>query len=181
MRLSVLFRGVVPAVLTLLPVAVHAQALERPPISPGRAFLASALVPGFAQAKLNRSTGLLFVTVEAIGLTMYLKARHDLSLARKVARDSTPLSYLLDPVTGLPQRDEETGDLIVATWSPSRYPPGRISARRTHTEDWVAVLVFNHLFAAIDGYVAAQLWELPTQLELRALPRGLTIRARLSW
>ena len=33
--------------------------------------------------------------------------------------------------------------------------------RRLHYEDWLAVLVFNHLIAGADAYVAAQLWDLP--------------------
>lgn len=177
-----LFRLVGVVVLTLtLPLATAAAQTPKPPISPGKAFLNSALVPGLAQAKLGRSTGILFATVEALALAMYGKSHHDLSIARRLGRDSTPLAYVIDPATGLPMRDEETGELRVAAWSPNRFAAGLVDARKTHVEDWVAVLVFNHLFAGIDGYVAAQLWQLPAQVEMRALPRGMLIRARVKW
>jgi hypothetical protein len=169
--------------VVLRPAFATAQGvLPKPPISPTRAFIASAIVPGLAQSVLGRSTGVLFITVEAIALTMYGKARHDLSIARRFGSDSTPLSYALDPATGIPLRDPETGALQVATWSSQRFGPERINARKTHVEDWVAVLIFNHLFAGIDGFVAAQLWELPAQVEMRASPRGgLTLRAQMRW
>jgi hypothetical protein len=70
---------------------------------------------------------------------------------------------------------------MVAAWSVNKFGPGLIAARKTHVEDWVAVLVFNHLFAGIDGYVAAQLWQLPAQVEMRAFPHGMLVRARVKW
>jgi hypothetical protein len=47
-----------------------------------------------------------------------------------------------------------------------------VKARRLHFEDWIAMLAFNHLFSAADAYVSAHLWDLPAQVEMRALPRG---------
>jgi hypothetical protein len=164
-----------------VPVTTVVAQLPKPPISPGKAFLTSALVPGLAQAKLGRSTGILFASVEALALAMYGKSHHDLSMARRLGRDSTPVTFVIDPATGLPQRDPDTGELQVATWSENRFAAGLIDARKTHVEDWVAVLVFNHLFAGIDGYVAAQLWQLPGQVEMRALPHGMMVRARIKW
>lgn len=167
--------------LLLCPTAAHAQKkANQPPISPGRAFLASALLPGLGQAPLRRGTGLLFVTAEAIGLTMYGKSRHDLAIAKAYTCDSTPLSFAIDPVTGIAKRDS-VGALVVASWTASNYSADRVHARRTHVEDWLAVLIFNHLFAAIDALVAAQLWELPAQVEFRAMPRGLAVRAGFHW
>lgn len=142
--------------------------------------ISSALVPGLGQAKLGRSTGILFVVMESIGLAMYAKAHHDLSVARQLSRDSVPLTYVYDPATGIPERDEN-GALRVATYAPVRFSEGRINARKTHVEDWAAVLIFNHLFAAVDGYVGAQLWHLPTNVEMRALPRGVQLQARFKW
>jgi hypothetical protein len=165
--------------IPLLP--AQSQPLPKPPISPGKAFLTSALVPGLAQAKLKRSTGILFATFEALALAMYGKSRHDLNVARRLGRDSTPVTYVINSATGMPERDPETGALQVATWSENKFAAGLIAARKTHVEDWVAVLVFNHLFAGVDGYVGAQLWQLPTQVEMRAGPHGLTVRASVKW
>ncbi len=39
----------------------------------------------------------------------------------------------------------------------------------------MAVLIFNHLFAGADAYVAAQLWDLPGKVALRQLPFGPAI------
>jgi hypothetical protein len=48
---------------------------------------------------------------------------------------------------------------------------------RSHTqerEDWLALLVFNHLFAAAEAYVSANLYDFPHALKARALPGGAT-------
>ena len=39
----------------------------------------------------------------------------------------------------------------------------------------IAMLVFNHLFSGADAFVSSQLWDLPAQVEMRALPRGTGI------
>jgi hypothetical protein len=162
--------------------AIQAQAPRpKPPISPGRAFLLSAAVPGLAQARLDRSTGVLFAVAEAIGAAMYAKSLSELRVARAFARDSTPAAYVIDAQTGQAARDTITGALRVAEWMTSRYTQDRIRARRTHAEDWLAVIVFNHLFAGVDAFVAAHLWDLPTQIEFRAGPRVGVISARVRW
>jgi len=48
---------------------------------------------------------------------------------------------------------------------------------KSHTqerEDWLALLVFNHLFAAAEAYVSANLYDFPRALKARALPGGAT-------
>src|SRR5262245_31327347 len=67
------------AFAVVLPITNATAQLPKPPISPARAFVTSALVPGLAQAKLGRSTGILFATVEAMALAMYGKSHHDLT------------------------------------------------------------------------------------------------------
>ena len=182
--LATLLAQLLSAVLAAVLAAPAADAQRdsiRPPISPTRAFILSAIAPGAAQSKLDRGTGALFVSVEAIALTMYSKSRHDLNVARAMSRDSTPLAYVISPSTGLPSHDPKTGELLVAEWSKSRYNADRVHARKTHVEDWMAMLIFNHLFAGIDAFVAAQLWELPAQVQMRAMPRGLTVQAAFRW
>jgi hypothetical protein len=129
---------------------------------------------------MGRGTGILFATVEALGITMYAKSSRDLNVAKGFVSDSSPLLYSMDDATGQPLRDS-TGAPIVAEWTTTRYGPGRVRARRTHVEDWVALLVFNHLVAAADAFVAAQLWDLPSRVTLRASPRGATVTARIPW
>jgi hypothetical protein len=154
--------------------------LVQPPISPGRAFFTSLIAPGLGQARLERGTGILFVTVEALGLTMYAKSSRDLRLAKGFASDSTPARYAVDPATGEPQRDS-TGALVVAEWVTSKYATGRIQARKTHVEDWIALLVFNHLIAAADAFVAAQLWDLPARVSVQATPTSGRVSANIRW
>jgi hypothetical protein len=72
-----------------------------------------------------------------------------------------------DPVTGLPVLQQ------------SGFTDALINVRRAHVEDWVAFLVGNHLFAGADAYVAAHLWDLPTQVSVRPGPNGTMIGARL--
>lgn len=143
--------------------------VPRPPISPRRAFLYSFLLPGYAQAKLGRPTaGALFVLSESIGLAMLRESVTNLRQARRFRTDSL-IVLGADPVTGQP----------VTQRAP--YSDGLIDVRRGHREDWIAFLIANHLFSAADGYVAANLWDLPSQVSVRAAPRGATVAARIAW
>ena len=151
----------------------------RPPITPGRAFFSSLVLPGSGQTALDRPyAGGVFVLVEALSLTMLHRSGEDLRLARRFARDSMPLTYQTDPVTGVVARDT-LGNPVVTSWQGSRYGPGVVRSRRLQVEDWLAVLFFNHLFAGADAYVAAQLWDLPEKVSLRQTPFGPAISATL--
>jgi uncharacterized protein DUF5683 len=132
------------------------------PISPGRAFLQSLLIPGRGQITLGkRNASRFYMAVEALGIGMTIKSVSALREAKRVARDSTPLEFTVDPATG---------DSTATVWVASRFPPERINARRTHVEDWVALIIFNHLLSAADAYVAANLWDFPGKVSLRARP-----------
>jgi hypothetical protein len=43
-------------------------------------------------------------------------------------------------------------------------------AKRQEIQDWVVLLVFNHLLAGAEAYVSAYLWDFPVELEQRTLP-----------
>jgi hypothetical protein len=151
----------------------------RPPISPRRAFLYSLVIPGAGQAKLDRSyAGASFVLVEAIALTLVHRSAEDLRIARRFHGDSTPLTYQLDPTTGIVARDT-LGNPIVTSWQQSRYTAGYVRTRRLHLEDWMALLVFNHLFSGADAFVAAQLWDLPAHIDVNRSVNGTTVSARI--
>jgi len=51
-----------------------------------------------------------------------------------------------------------------------QYDPGKVEAKDQEREDWIAVLAFNHLFAALEGYVGAHLWDFPADVKIRAVP-----------
>lgn len=140
-----------------------------PPLTPRRAFLYSLALPGYAQSRLARPTaGALFVLTESIALAMLRESAADLREARRFRTDST-IFLGTDPITG--ER--------VTRRSP--YSDNLIDVRRGHVEDWLAFLLANHLFAAADAYVAANLWDLPSQISVRGGPHGPVVSARFRW
>jgi len=159
-----------------------------PPVSPGRAFLLSLALPGLGQSRLNRPTaGGVYFTAEAVWLAMLGKSAHDLRVAKAHAADVIVESYRVDPTTGSPVLD--SGRYVPRDTLRSKYAEpiaagaaatgqeqrSRVKARRLHFEDWIAMIAFTHLFSAADAYVSSHLWDLPAQVELRALPRGTGI------
>ncbi len=49
----------------------------------------------------------------------------------------------------------------------------RVESKKQELEDWLTLLVFNHLFAGLEAYVSAHLWDFPGDIKLRALPDGI--------
>jgi hypothetical protein len=141
----------------------------KPPLSPRRAFLYSLVLPGYAQSVLGRPTaGALFVLSESIGIALLRESQADLGEARRLRTDSVV-------VVGT----DASGAPITR---PSPYSDALVRVRRGHVEDWIAFLIANHLFAAADGYVGANLWDLPSQMSVNREPNGRTVlAARVSW
>ena len=150
------------------------------PISPRTAFLRSLLIPGYGQVALDRTIAAgVFAFVEVSALGMMRRSALNLRDAR-VQPDSIVLTYERDPATGLLALDPQ-GRPIPATFR-VRGIDQLIRARRTHYEDWVAVLLFNHLFAAADAYVAAHLWDFPATVAATVTPaREARIAATIAW
>ncbi len=141
-----------------------------PPITARRAFLYSALLPGLGQTALDRKyTGATFFLIEAMSWALLRRSAADERTAKAFLGDSVPGTYAIDPTTGLAQRDAH-GNPVVATWTQTTYTADLVRARKLHVEDWVAVILFNHLFSGADAYVAANLWDLPQHLGMRASP-----------
>ncbi len=142
--------------------------LPQPPLSPRRAFLYSLVVPGYSQAVLNRPTaGALFVLTESIAIAMLRESAADLREARRFQTDSV-ITIGVSP----------TGTPLTAV---SGYTQRLVDVRRSHVEDWIAFIIANHLFAAADGYVAAHLWDLPTQVSVERRPAGTVVAAKFRW
>lgn len=130
-----------------------------PPLTPKRAFLYSALLPGFGQSRLDRGTsGALFASVELAAMVMVRRSGMDLREARRYQIDTLPAEYR---VAG--SAVEKNGTFT------NQFTRDLVRTRRLHVEDWLAVLAFNHLFAGADAFVSAQLWNVP--VELSAIPR----------
>ena len=147
-------------------------------MSPRRAFLTSLLLPGYAQTVFGRDrAAMLFTIVEIGSIGMARKSALDLAEARALAHDSVVATYKIDPTTGLAITDPKTGLPVPDTWVASRYTPDRIKARRTHYEDWIAAIIFNHLFSGADAYVAANLWDFKTNIGAVSSARSVTVYA----
>ena len=130
-----------------------------PPLTPKRAFLYSALLPGFGQSRLDRGTsGALFASIELAAMVMVRRSGMNLREARRYQIDTLPAEYR---VAG--SSVEKNGTFT------NQFTRDLVRTRRLHVEDWLAVLAFNHLFAGADAFVSAQLWNVP--VELAAIPR----------
>jgi len=151
-----------------------------PPITPRRAFLYSLALPGLGQSRLGRpSAGTMYFGFELTSIAMLSKSAYDLRVAKRRVREHIVNTYQLD-ANGRPLLDSLDRPIPKDT-VPNRYATtgedelrSRLKARRLHYEDWVAMLAFTHLFSAADAFVAAHLWDLPEQVEIRRLPGGAT-------
>jgi hypothetical protein len=140
----------------------------RPPMTPRRAFLYSFLLPGYSQSRLGRNkAGTAFMLVEAISVAMIRESGADAREARRLSGDSLIVSYV----------DAQGNPSI--TKVRSSFGDVEVRSRRAHVEDWVALLIANHLFSGADAFVAANLWDIPARLGLQMLPRGAAITASL--
>jgi hypothetical protein len=162
----------------IAPAPLQARTAQ-PPISARRAFLYSFALPGLGQSALRRPTaGAFYFGLEILSIAMAVKSHYDLRLAKERSRDSVVLRYEVDG-NGLPVIDPATSQPKVAEFARNRYDAERIRARRTHFEDWIAFLVFNHLFSGADAFVSAQLWDLPTEVGFESAPRGAALALRV--
>ncbi|MEK7402746.1 MAG: hypothetical protein AABZ80_10370 [Gemmatimonadota bacterium] len=144
-------------------------ALERrPPVSPRRAFLSSLVLPGYGQSILGRKrSGAMMLAFEAISVVMVRESALGVREARRNVADSVIVAFV--DATGAPAiRYQRTG-----------FPTALIRARKEHVEDWIAVLVANHLFAATDAFVSALLWDLPAEVALSAGRRSTHVEFRV--
>ena len=49
-----------------------------------------------------------------------------------------------------------------------------IASHTQEREDWIVLLVFNHLLAGAEAYVSANLYDFPAALKIQTLPGGRT-------
>jgi hypothetical protein len=116
----------------------------------------------------NRA-GALVVAFETAALVMLRQSAADIREARRNLADSIPVSYI-----------DATGASKI-TYQRTPFSQALLRSRRSHYEDWVAVLLANHLFAGADAYVASLLWDLPAEIALRATPTSAGLSLRLAW
>lgn len=144
----------------------------KPPLSPRRAFLYSALIPGSAQSILGRhKAAAIMLLVEGMSIAMLRESAADVREARRMSGDSVVTTYV-----------DANGDALAKpNIVPRRFDPQYVHSRQSHVEDWLAFIVANHLFSGADAFVAANLWDVPAQLSLRLGPAGARLGATLTW
>lgn len=54
-----------------------------------------------------------------------------------------------------------------------------LDTKREEVQDWLVLWVFNHIFAGAEAFVAAHLRAFPGDLEIRAVPGGVTLSVPL--
>jgi len=143
----------------------------KPPISPRRAFLYSFIMPGYSQSVLGRhKAATVFLLMEAIGVSMIRESAADAHEARRMASDSIVVSWV-DPAGNLQK-----------TLAPPPFSSNEVRTRDAHVEDWVAVVIANHLLAGADAFVASHLWDVPARLAVRVIPGGgASVGASITW
>ena len=66
--------------------------------------------------------------------------------------------------------------MTLKAWSEMRHieatGSGSWRAKRQEQQDWMTLLIFNHLMSGLEAYVSAHLYDFPGDLEFRALPDG---------
>ncbi len=160
--------GPQPGATTAGPVAVRGR--FTPPITPRRAFIYSAILPGLGQSRLDRgSSGALFAAVELAAVVMVRRSSADLREARRYRTDTLPTNFNVSP----------GGTFTPVARAAGRYDADLVRTRRLHAEDWLAVLAFNHLFSGADAFVAAQLWDIPVRLTATPSQQGAMFVASL--
>ena len=143
----------------------------RPPISPGKAFLHSLILPGSAQNRLGRHrVAVGIVTVEMLSVAMIRESGADVREARRLRGDSLVLTYV-----------DANGNKTTPTLERRRFGDEEVSSRRSHVEDWVALLIANHLFAASEAFVAASLWDVNAHVNVSGDRNNLLVGARIEW
>jgi hypothetical protein len=152
----------------------------RVPLSPTAALIRSLLVPGLGELELDRrKSAAIFAGAEVGTILMSLKSKSDLNAATAARRDTVGVP--LTDANGAPVIDPKTGLQAVAYKPRNQNLADRVRARRTHLEDWIAGILFNHLFSGADAWVAANLADFNANVNVTALGRGVQVAARIAW
>ncbi len=55
----------------------------------------------------------------------------------------------------------------------------RLEQKRQERQDWLVLLIFNHVFAGLEAFVGSHLQDFPADVRFRAGPNGLGVGASL--
>jgi hypothetical protein len=127
----------------------------------------------------RRKAAGIFIIGEIGTVGMSVKSWSDLDKAKK-ARSDTVAIPVLDGA-GNPVIDSVTHEPKVTFAPKNKNIADRVRARRTHLEDWLAAMIFNHLFAGADAFVAANLADFNTNVQANYIDGRVRVMARIAW
>ena len=111
------------------------------------------------------------LAVEFTSVAMIRESGADVREARLQLGDSLVMSYV-----------DATGNrLTTPVLERRRFEDVEVASRRSHVEDWVALLIANHLFAAADAFVAASLWDVPARVSVTGNRNRLMLIGQIRW
>jgi hypothetical protein len=132
----------------------------------------SLLFPGASQNILGRhKVAIGILGVEMASIAMIRESGFDVREARQQQGDSLVMSYV----------DQNGAKLTTPVLERRRFADEEVTSRRSHVEDWVALLLANHLFAAADAFVAANLWDVNARVSASGDGNRLMLGARVKW
>ncbi len=134
-------------------------------ISPGGAFLRSALLPGWGHAKVGaHGRGAFYFAVETAAVFMMVKSQSRLSLAEDRLKLHEAVATARLQAQGIedPLEIEEALDADEALTDLR----GLKEARGEQREDWVALGIFFLFLGGADAFVSAHLAEFPEPVEV---------------
>ena len=121
----------------------------------------------------------LFAGAEMTWIALAAKSAYDLRYARAHERDSIVVAYATEPDGSV--KLDSLGRPVGTSYAPNRYGPERVAARKKHLEDYYALIITTHLLAGAEAFVAAQLWDLPAHVSIKAMPFGPALAASIRW
>jgi len=130
--------------------------------------------------KLDRKkAATIFVVAEVGTVAMSVKSWSDLDKAKKARRDTVGTPVL--DGQGNPVIDSATNQPKITYAPRNKNIADRVKARRTHLEDWLAGMIFNHLFSGADAFVAANLADFDANVQADYTDRRVRVLARIAW
>jgi hypothetical protein len=118
------------------------QFRRQPPVSPVGAMWRSLLVPGWGQSILGRRVTGAFFIVFE-GISVTM-----------IVKSANQLDYF--------ERIDDGSDFMAE----------KIDGKEQELEDWIFLLIFNHLISAAEAFVSGVLWDFPADLDVGASPDG---------
>ena len=140
-------------------------------ITPGGAFLRSALVPGWGHTKVGaHGRGAFYFTVETVNAFLFFKTRS------RLAKVKDQRALLEEVVTArlLAQGVEDPEEIEAALAEDPGVSDLRLreESRSEQLEDWMALGIFFLFLSGADAFVSAHLADFPAAVEIDTPPAG---------